>query len=116
MVEKQRVKMVDRLKKLLAHENDNRSYFIYGGYQSKPSIPYGNYARQESQYDYADDTLNVRINEYIVRVVTETKDFELEEQIENAFIELEIPFSVITDEDVESEKVHCVEWYIACVD
>lgn len=116
MVEKQRIKMVERLKTLLAHENDKRPYFIYGGYQRKPTIPYGNYARQESQYDYADDTLNVRINEYIVRVVTATKDFELEEQIEDVFIDLEIPFSVITDEDVEIEKVHCTEWYIACVD
>jgi len=101
-----RQEMVKQLRALL----DNR--FIYGGYKTKPVLPYGNYAREESNYFYSDDTLTKRINEYIVRVVTEVKDFSLEENIEQIYIDLDIPFRVVTDEDIDDEKVHCTEWII----
>lgn len=90
--------------------------FIYGGYKERPSLPYGNYGRQESKYFYTDDKCTLKINAYIVRIVTADKDFALEEQIENIFDDLEIGYQVITDEELEKEKVHCTEWLIEVID
>ncbi|MDY5110283.1 hypothetical protein DXC78_09200 [Faecalicoccus pleomorphus] len=84
--------------------------FIYGGYKSKPTLPYGNYARQESTNVFADNKTYQKINVYILRVVTDSKDFSLEEKVENMFDSLDIPYEVITDEDIKSEKAYCVEW------
>lgn len=84
--------------------------FIYGGYKSKPTIPYGNYARQESSNVFADDKTYKKINVYILRVVTDSKDFSLEEKIENMFDSMDVPYEAITDEDIDSEKAHCTEW------
>lgn len=90
--------------------------FKYGSYKSQPKLPYANYGRNISNNMIADDKVYVKINSYTVRVVTEHKDFEIEEQIEDIFDELEIPYQVMTDEELEKEKVHCTEWEICIVE
>lgn len=100
-----RQEIVSKMKSFLGEDR-----FIYGGYKSQPSIPYGNYARQESNNFFADNKTYQKINVYILRVVTDSKDFVLEEKIEDMFDSLEVPYEVITDEDIKSEKAYCVEW------
>lgn len=50
---------------------------------------------------------------YVVRLVTDHKDFVLEDTIEALFESLEIGFAKITDEYVKTEKVYCQEWEVA---
>lgn len=106
-----RQRMVTEMKKILGNGN-----FIYGGYKDKPSTPYGLYSRTESDYFYLDDKVAIKKNNYLVRVVTKDKDFKLEERIENTFDMLEINYQVVTEEDIEREKVHCTEWEIEIIE
>lgn len=84
--------------------------FRYGSFKSEPTVPYGNYARQESRNYMADDLVYQKINTYILRIVTSEKDFVLEDKIETMLDSNHISYQVITDEDVESQKAHCTEW------
>ena len=102
-----RDEMVTRMKKLLGNSN-----FIYGGYESEPSVPYGNYARDDSSNFFSDDSVNSKINTYIIRVVTDNKDFELESKVEKIFDDLHITYEVINEENIKREKVLCVEWSV----
>lgn len=91
--------------------------FRYGGYASEPtSLPYGNYAEQPRPYFKADNTTYKKIHDYVVRVVTEHKDFDLEEQIEDLFDDLKIPYDRLSDEDIEKQHVHCTEWIVEIID
>lgn len=93
------------------------SSFIYGGYRHEPSsLPYGNYAEQAGDYIRADDRTLVKVHSYIVRIVTESKDFALEDKVEDLFDELEIPYTKITAEDLFKQHVFCAEWIIDIID
>ncbi len=89
-----------------------KNQFRYGSFKSQPQTPYGLYIRTESANIKADDRTWIKANIYLVRLVTDEKDFELENTIEDMMDELEIPYSVITEEDITSEKVHVTEWEI----
>jgi hypothetical protein len=91
-------------------------YFIYGSYKTQPNhLPYGNYAEEPRRYIWADNQVYTKIRTYIVRVVTEAKDFALEDDIENIFADFEFVYQKITDLDITAEKVHCVEWEVTWV-
>lgn len=109
-MEQVRKQMVKSLKEIL----DGR--FIYGSYKNQPSLPYGNYGRNHSNNFFGDDRIIAKINSYTVRIVTNEKDFELEERVEDLFDELGIGYNVVTDEDIKIEKVHCTEWEIELLD
>lgn len=84
--------------------------FRYGAYKSQPKTPYGLYMRDYSQNVIADDSVYYKINRYDVRLVTDEKDFALEEKVENILDELGIVYDVFNDEDIQDEKVHVIEW------
>lgn len=86
--------------------------FIYGGYEFKPKAPYGNYARDDTDFIYTDDKATLKVNTYIVRIVTPYKDFALENKVEGVFEKLDIPYRVIREEEFPQEKVMCVEWEV----
>lgn len=96
-----------RFKELLGEKN-----FVYGSFRSKPTTPYANYALDYSDDVYADDTNYYEIGVYIYRLVTDTKDFALERKFKDIFTEFEIPYAIITDEDVTTQKVHCTEFEV----
>lgn len=89
--------------------------FVYGSFKSKPHTPYGNYALDYTNNYFADNRTYCKIGTYIYRLVTDQKDFELEAKIEDMFDELEIPYQTITDEDINTQKVHCTEWTVTLV-
>lgn len=107
----QRLALVREMRTLLGEGK-----FIYGGYKSQPTIPYGNYAISRSDNYFADDHVYHKNNNYILRVVTAHKDFELESQIEQIFEDLEIGWNLVNDEDIEQEKVHVIQYLIGMVD
>ena len=74
------------------------------------------YGRNHSNNFFGDDRIIAKINSYTVRIVTNEKDFELEERVEDLFDELGIGYNVVTDEDIKIEKVHCTEWEIELLD
>ncbi|WP_305180448.1 hypothetical protein [Faecalibaculum rodentium] len=90
-----------------------KQWFIYGGYESRPEhLPYGNYGENPGETYWADDKRYIEIEKYVVRLVTDHKDFVLEDTIEALFESLEIGFAKITDEYVKTEKVYCQEWVV----
>lgn len=103
------------VKRLQAVIGDN-SRFIYGAYHSLPPLPYGNYAEQPIPRYKADNKDYVKIKQYIVRLVTMKKDFDLEDKFEDAFNDLEIAFEKITDQDVIKQHSYCVEWLIQVIE
>lgn len=86
--------------------------FVYGTFNKKPKLPYANYAREYSDNYFADDKVYLKKGMYTFRLVTQEKDFDLEEQIEDIMDELYIGYQVITEEDIDSEKVHVTEWSV----
>lgn len=105
-----RTEFVSQMKTLL---NGN---FRYGGYDSMPSLPFGNYAREYSDNEFADDVVYFKKGIYTIRLVTQEKDFDLEDQIEDIMDELYIGYQVITDEEIDTEKVHVTEWSVMFCD
>ena len=89
-----------------------KGQFRYGSYKSQPTTPYGLYVRTQSANTIADDHVWYKANIYLIRLVTDEKDFDLEEKIEDMMDELEIPYDVMTEEDLTDEKVHCTEWEV----
>lgn len=89
-----------------------QSQFRYGSFKTQPKTPYGLYIRTESANVRADDRTWIKANIYLVRLVTDEKNFELENSIEDMMDELEILYNVVTEEDITSEKVHVTEWEI----
>lgn len=86
--------------------------FRYGAYKSQPTTPYGMYMRTGSNNFTLDDKVCIKIDDYEIRLVTDEKNFELESKIEAILDSLEIPYDVIMEEDIQSEKVHVVEWAV----
>lgn len=111
-----RQEMVSRLQPLFSKDKDGNYNFIYGSFAEEPTLPYGNFGRNESDNYFAENKVLAKINEYTVRSVTADKDFDMEEAIETIFDELEIGYEVVTDEYIKKQKVHCVEWVIGLLD
>lgn len=111
-----RQEMVSRLQPLFSTDKEGNYNFIFGSYKEEPTLPYGNYGRNESDNYFSENHVLAKINSYTVRIVTADKDFELEETIENIFDELEIGYQVVTDEEIKKHKVHCTEWEIELLD
>lgn len=107
----QRVALVREMQNLLGEGK-----FIYGGYKNRPKVPYGNYAIERSDNYFADDHVYFPLRHYVMRVVTPYKDFALEAQIEQIFEDLNIGWNLVNDEDIESEKVHVIQYLIGMVD
>lgn len=89
-----------------------KTQFRYGSYKSQPPTPYGLYIRTQSANTIADDHVYAKANIYLIRLVTDEKDFDLELKIEDMMDELEIAYDVATEEDIEEEKVHVTEWEV----
>lgn len=101
-----RTEFVEGMQSILGKSN-----FRYGSYESRPlSLPYGLYFEDPQPYFYADDKPWIKIKYYIIRVVSEQKDFELEELVETLMEQFDIPYQKITDEYIKTEKVWCSEW------
>lgn len=84
--------------------------FRYGAYKSQPKTPYGMYMRPDSDNVMADNKVYYKVDNYELRVVTDEKDFALEQKVEAILDKLETPYNVILEEDITSEKVHVIEW------
>ncbi|MDX8417365.1 hypothetical protein [Absicoccus intestinalis] len=106
-MELKRKQFVSGMVKLLGN-----GHFRYGAYKSQPTTPYGMYMRTGSDNFTLDDKVCVKIDDYEIRLVTDEKNFELESKIEAILDSLEIPYDVIMEEDIQSEKVHVVEWAV----
>lgn len=103
-----RTDLVQGMKQILGDK-----YFIYGGYESRPdSYTYGNYAEIPGDVYWADDKKQIKIRHYIVRLVTDHKDFVLEDTIETLFDSLDFAYEQITHEYVKTEKSYCTEWEV----
>lgn len=91
-------------------------WFVYGGYRNRPDhFPHAIYIESPRLYTYADNK-SIKIRCYIIRVVTEDKDFDLEDQVEDTFDDLEIAYQKITDEPFADEKCHVVEWELELIE
>lgn len=107
-----RTDLVRGMKKILGDR-----YFVYGGYESRPdSNVYGNYAEIPGDDYWADDKRQLKVRHYIVRLVTDHKDFVLEDTVETLFESLELPFQQITHEYVKTEKSYCTEWEVVILE
>ena len=60
--------------------------FVYGSFKSKPQTPYGNYALDHTNNYNADNRTYCKIGVYIYRLVTDQKDFELEDTYCNQLV------------------------------
>lgn len=89
-----------------------KKQFCYGSFKSKPSTPYANYGLNYSDNVNADDITYYEVGLYTFRLVTDAKDFELERKFKEIFTEFELPYAVITDEDITAQKVHCTEFEV----
>ena len=107
-----RIDLVRGMKQILGDR-----YFVYGGYESRPdSTVYGNYAEIPGDDYFADDKRLLKVRHYIVRLVTDHKDFVLEDTIETLFDTLDIAYQQITHEYVKVEKSYCTEWEVVILE
>lgn len=82
-------------------------HFI-GDEQTPPFILYRNI---DSQTFKADDMTYLRANAYIIDLVTEIKDVELEKQLEDLFDDNHLPYD--KEEDyIESERIYQIRYFI----
>ena len=65
---------------------------------------------------FADDKRFMKVRHYIVRLVTDHKDFVLEDTIETLFDSLDIAYQQITHEYVKTEKSYCTEWEVVILE
>lgn len=94
------------------------NYFCYGGYTDCPDkLPYCLYLEIPTEKRIiSDDHHTIRLRRYLVRLVTAYKDWDLEDEIEFVFDDLDFDYYKVTDEPFKSEKVHSVEWEIEFID
>lgn len=103
--------IVKRMQELLGKDK-----FIYGGYKEQPSTPYANYALDDCRMIYADNKVLYKQSFYIIRLVTDVKDFELESSIEEIFNDMELSWERLSDEYIKREHVQASEWVICIVE
>lgn len=69
--------------------------------------------RRYSQNNFgADDVVYEKINNYYVYLVTDYKDVELEEQLENVLTEADIFFNVESEDYIDDEKCYQIVYSI----
>lgn len=102
-----REEMVARLTQIMGEDK-----FQYGDYQEEPRVPFSNYALDDAEQICADDKSFMQSSFYIVRLVTQKKDFELEKQFRQVFLDLEIPFEVLEDDYFKREHAYVAEWVV----
>lgn len=94
-----------------------KEWFAYAGFRARPNhLPYAVYWEDACEPIYADNTIWKKKRTYIFRLVTEDKDWDLEDRIEDMMLEMELIPQKITDEPYSTEKVHVVEWQVVMVD
>lgn len=109
--------MVAGLQDLMGNDKEGNPLFVFGSFTHQPAqLPYGNYAEIGCGYYRGDDRVQVRVFEYIVRIVTELKDFDLELQVEDLFESLNIPFEKVTSEELYKQHVYCGEWIVRVIE
>lgn len=73
--------------------------------------PFVLYRNDDTDTFKADDKVLKKFNNYIVDLVTEKKDVDLEEQLETIFNDNYIPFDKFEDY-IESEKIYQIRYLI----
>lgn len=88
-------------------------WFAYAGFRERPNhLPYGLYLETPREQLMADDQVWIKIRRYVIRIVTAEKDWDMEDQVETIFDDLELSYQKVIDEPVGDEKDHMVEWEV----
>ena len=75
------------------------------GKGEEPNLPYLLFYRDQSDDFYADDGNYVAGNQMALELYSETKDFELEEQVEGLLKQLNIPYQIY-EVTIETEEMY----------
>ena len=79
--------------------------------QSSVAPPFLLYRNTDSSTFKADDMVLRKFNNHVVDLITDTKDIEIEEELEDLFVEYHIPFDKFEDY-IESEQIFQIRYFI----
>jgi hypothetical protein len=100
---------MQNLKTLLEQLNIPVAYDHFNTETNPPFIVFKRYSQNNFG---ADDIVYEKINNYYVYLVTEYKDAELEEELENVLTEAGIFFNVESEDYVDDEKCYQIVYSI----
>lgn len=100
---------MQNLKTLLEQLNISVAYDHFNTETNPPFIVFKRYSQNNFG---ADDIVYEKINNYYVYLVTEYKDAELEEELENVLTEAGIFFNVESEDYVDDEKCYQIVYSI----
>lgn len=100
---------MQNLKTILEQLNIPVAYDHFNTATNPPFIAFKRYSQDNFG---ADNIVYKKINNYYVYLVTEYKDVELEEQLENVFTNSDIFFNVESEEYVDDEKCYQIVYAI----
>lgn len=87
-------------------------HFIIDENTPSPSPPFILYVSDDSDGFYADDRNYLNFNNFIIDLVTEKKDIELESKLETLFFNAGIPFEKESDNYIENEEIYQIRYLI----
>ncbi len=76
------------------------------------TLPYIVYYRSETNNFYADNKVYQKIDTYKIELYSIQKDISLESQLESLLNDSELPYEVVSEGYIESEKVYQVVYEI----
>ena len=107
--------IVSEIQAILGRKN-GKEQFVYGDFNEEPSLPYGNYAIDDTRNIFSDNVCEIRQVFYVIRLVTGKKNFALEKRIEDVFTKYEIAWECDGDENFKRDRVNVTEWTICLVE
>lgn len=84
----------------------------YRMFQDEQELPYIVFFESQRDSFSADNVTFYSSRQYNIEIYTQTKDFEIEEQLENLLNEKEIFWQQVSDEYIDDEKMNQVIYVI----